>query len=80
MKASAKIALGVACAMGAGMVFGLLIAPDKGIETRKRLKKTAGSWVDRLGNILADGQDILEGVKENSTSFKELGKEKAMHS
>ena len=80
MKASAKIALGVACAMGTGVIIGLLIAPESGEETRKRLKKTAGSWVDRLGNLLADGQGILEDVKENSKRIKEMGTEKNMHS
>jgi hypothetical protein len=33
-----------------------------------------------MGSLLADGQEMLEDVKENSKRIKEFGTEKNMHS
>ncbi len=39
-----KVLLGILGAAAAGVVIGLLVAPDKGSDTRKKLRKTAGEW------------------------------------
>jgi len=51
MTTRGKIALGILGAAAAGVVIGLLIAPEKGSETRKRIKRTTGTWVDNVGHL-----------------------------
>ena len=70
MKGTTKITLGVLGALAAGVAIGLMIAPEKGSETRKKMKKKAESWVDQLGNVLSDGKELMEDVKENSRQLK----------
>ena len=60
MKTSVKLTLGLLGAVAAGVVIGLMVAPEKGSETRKRIKRTTGSWVDQLGNVLSHGRDAAE--------------------
>ena len=54
MTANSKIALGLAGAIAAGVVIGLLLASEKGSETRKKLGKTAGGWADSLSHHRLD--------------------------
>jgi gas vesicle protein len=77
MKGSAKITLGILGALAAGVTIGLMIAPQKGSETRKRLKKKAENWVDQLGSVLSDGKKLMEDVKESSKHLKSVVEEKA---
>ena len=76
MRNKTKITLGLLGAVAAGVVIGLMVAPEKGSETRKRIKRTTGSWVDQLGNILSNGQDALEDLKENAKGLKHTAEEK----
>jgi gas vesicle protein len=49
-----KIVLGVLAGIAAGAAIGVLLAPDKGSETRRKIKQS--------------GSDLANGVKENVTS------------
>jgi len=60
MKNSVKLTLGLLGAVAAGVVIGLMVAPEKGSETRNRIKRATGSWVDQLGNVLSQGRDAAE--------------------
>lgn len=57
MKKSGKILVAVAAGIAAGAVLGILFAPDKGSETRKKLNKK--------------GKKIADEVKEKINGFKE---------
>ena len=57
MKTSGKILVAVAAGIAAGAVLGILFAPDKGSETRKKLNKK--------------GKKIADEVKEKINGFKE---------
>ena len=48
MTTRTKIALGIAGAAAAGLVIGLLIAPEKGTDMRKKIKRKASDWSDSL--------------------------------
>lgn len=50
-----KIVLGVLAGIAAGTLIGVLIAPDKGSETRRKIRQK--------------GDDLVEGVKEGMTSM-----------
>lgn len=68
-----KIALGVLGAVAAGVVIGLMVAPEKGSDMRKRIKRATGTWVDELGNLASRGG---ETVKENISRVKDAAKER----
>jgi len=67
---TSKLALGLCGALAAGVVIGLLLAPEKGSEMRKRIKKTAGEWVDHLGNVFTHVEDEVEDVKQKARNIK----------
>ena len=65
MNTNSKVLLGILGAAAAGVVIGMLVAPDKGNETRKKLKKTAGEWADSLSHMWERGkQSAEEGAQE----------------
>jgi len=68
-----KIVLGVLGAVAAGVVIGMMVAPEKGSDMRKRIKRTTGTWVDGLGNLAAKGG---EAVKGNVNRVKDAAKER----
>lgn len=59
-----KILLGVLGAAAAGVVVGLLIAPEKGKDMRKKIKDTAGDWADNLGHLWAKAKNKAEDVED----------------
>jgi gas vesicle protein len=76
MNTKTKLALGVLGAVAAGVAIGLLIAPEKGKEMRKRIKKTAGDWADNLSHLFVQGKEELEELKEKGRSVKASAEEK----
>ncbi len=65
MNTKSKVLLGILGAAAAGVVIGLLVAPEKGKDMRKKLRKTVGDWTDELGNLWAKGRSAAEdGVGE----------------
>ena len=50
-----KIVLGILAGIAAGTLLGVLIAPDKGSETRRKIRQK--------------GDDLVEGVKDGMTSM-----------
>lgn len=50
-----KIVLGVVAGIAAGTLLGVLIAPDRGTETRRKIRQK--------------GDDLVEGVKDGMTSM-----------
>ena len=68
MKNSANFLIGIIAAATAGVIIGMLIAPEKGEEFRKNIKDAAGDWTKKLGDLLAEGK---EHVKSLTSSFGE---------
>lgn len=60
MTTKSKVVLGILGAAAAGVVIGLLIAPEKGEEMRKKIKKTAGDWADNLSGLWSQGKEAAE--------------------
>ena len=67
-----KFALSVLGAAAAGVVIGLLLAPDKGSETRKRISKTTSEWADGLSHLFVKGREAAEDLKDD---LKEKGRQ-----
>lgn len=65
MTKKAKLAVGISAAILAGVVITLLVAPEKSKEVTKRIKKSAGKWVDKLGNVFSKvAEEQLADVKQ----------------
>jgi gas vesicle protein len=77
MNTKSKIALGILGAAAAGVVIGLLLAPEKGSETRKKIGKTAGGWADSLSHLFDRGKEELENLKEKGRAYKSKAEDKA---
>jgi gas vesicle protein len=61
MKAN-KIALGVLGGIATGAILGILFAPDKGVETRKKIQRKGGEYADDL----KDKFENLSGTLKNN--------------
>jgi gas vesicle protein len=67
MTTKSKIILGLVGAAAAGVVVGLLLAPDKGTELRSKISQKAGDWTDQLTDIFANAKgEITELAKRGS--------------
>jgi len=75
MTSKSKILLGVLGAAAAGVVIGLLVAPEKGSNIRKKIKKTAGEWADNLTHLFVQGKDeageLVEKVKQGKSAAED---------
>lgn len=68
MSTSTKVALGVFGALAAGVIIGLLVAPEKGTEMRQRIKKTAGDWASQLGDVFSHAGQEVDQMKQKVKS------------
>ena len=62
MTTKSKMVLGLVGAAAAGVVLGLLLAPEKGTELRARIGKTTGSWSDSLTDLFANAKGELQNL------------------
>lgn len=46
-----KTTLALVAGIAAGVCIGLLVAPDKGSETRRKVAATTGDWADKMKNM-----------------------------
>lgn len=67
MKNSGSIFIGIIAAATAGVIIGMLIAPEKGEDIRKNIKDTAGDWAKKLGNLIVEGKDKLGNLTSTLT-------------
>jgi gas vesicle protein len=65
MNSTSKILLGIIGAAAAGVVIGLLVAPEKGSEMRDRIKKTTDGWADQLSNLFSKATEDVEEMAED---------------
>jgi len=77
-KSSSKTVLAGLAGLAAGLAVGLLIAPNKGSKTRKRLKKKFQEMKDKVQQN--DFSDTLENLKSIFTKDKDDQPEKEQKS
>jgi gas vesicle protein len=69
-----KIILGVAAGAVAGAILGLLFAPEKGTDTRKKIVHKGEEYVDdlkeKVNGLLRNGSKIHETATEATASAK----------
>ena len=74
MNTKSKVVLGILGAAAAGVVIGMLIAPEKGKETRKKLRKTAEDWADSMSHLWARGKAAAEEAATDLKDKSRFGK------
>ena len=72
---SGKVLLGVLAGVAAGAMLGILFAPEKGSDTRKKISKKGEDYVDTLKEkfnvFLNNASDKFEKIKEDVSEFAE---------
>lgn len=72
-----KMIVGILGAAAAGVALGMLVAPEKGSELRKDIKKTTDDWMNEVSNLVNQGKDYLDRMKHEATDLKQQGEKKA---
>ena len=79
MNSNSKLLLGILGAAAAGVVIGLLIAPEKGTEMRSRIARKAtdlgNSLSNNFNNILSKADGELEEMKGKARRAKSAAEE-----
>ena len=68
MTTKSKIILGLVCAAAAGVVVGLLLAPEKGTELRSKISQKTGDWTSNLSDLFANAKDEVSNLKRKGAS------------
>jgi len=63
MTTKTKLILGLVGAAAAGVVVGLLLAPEKGSDLRKKVGQTAGDWAGHLTDLFANAKGEISSLK-----------------
>jgi gas vesicle protein len=68
MTTTTKVLLGIVGAAAAGVVIGMLVAPDKGSELRKKIKDNANDWAGQLSDLFHQGKDKAEDLASEASN------------
>jgi len=66
MASTKNVLVGVLTGIAVGAVLGVLFAPDKGSETRKKLAKSGSDIKDKLTEWGKNGMDKFEDIKDEA--------------
>jgi gas vesicle protein len=73
MKLSANAFFSILGAATAGVIIGMLIAPEKGEDLRKNIRKTAGDLADKLKDVVAKGAEQLDELEQEEAGMEPAG-------
>jgi gas vesicle protein len=65
---SGNVIIGLLAGIAAGALLGVLFAPEKGVDTRKKISKRSKDFVDDVKNKY---DDFVRGVGEKFDSVKQ---------
>jgi gas vesicle protein len=69
MSSTTKIVLGMMAAAAAGAAMGVLFAPEKGSDLRKKIKDNFNEWIDELNALLARTSETEQAKAEAEAGF-----------
>lgn len=67
-----KVVLGVLAGLATGAFLGILFAPDKGSNTRKKIKQKSQDYADELGHKF---NDMVDGISRKFKSAQQEAEE-----
>lgn len=68
MNSTSKTILAVMGAAAVGAIIGMLVAPEKGSDLRRRITDATGDWTAQLSDLLAQGREQLNTLKNKVAS------------
>jgi gas vesicle protein len=68
MTTRSKVILGLVGAAAAGVIVGLLVAPEKGSDIRRKVGDTATDWAGRLSDLFASAKGEVDNLKSKGTN------------
>ena len=75
-----KLVVGVLAGAAVGAILGVLFAPDKGSETRKKIAKKSSDTIEglkeQLDDLLCSFNEKIEAAKEEASNMYDQGKNK----
>ena len=78
---SSKVVLGFLAGAAVGSILGILYAPDKGTETRKKITDSStdltGSLKEKFNDFVDNIKDTYQGVKDNVADTYQGAKDSA---
>ena len=77
MSENSKVIGALVLGAAAGAVLGLLFAPDKGSELRRKIRGNAEDIMDQLSQKISEGKEALSGLRDKAMSKAENLKNKA---
>jgi len=77
MKNSSKVLIALGAGMAIGGLLGVLFAPAKGTDTRKKISDTANNLSDKLKDAVNKGKYSILGLKDELEEIIALTKESA---
>src|SRR6185295_14610881 len=78
MSDNGKVLSALLLGAAAGAVLGILFAPDKGTDTRKKIQGSAENLMDQLSEKINEIKESLAGLKDKAKSAAEDLKDSAM--
>jgi gas vesicle protein len=71
MNSTGKVLLAIIGAAAAGAIIGMLVAPEKGSDLRRRITDATGDWSNQLSQLLAQGKEQLQNLKNTASNEAE---------
>jgi len=68
MTTRSKVILGLVGAAAAGVIVGLLVAPEKGADMRKKVGDTATDWAGRLSDLFANAKSEVDKFRTTGSN------------
>ena len=64
-----KLILGLMGAAAVGVAIGIMIAPETGTNTRKKIADTAGGWGHSLGDLFTSAKESVGNLRRKGSDL-----------